>query len=65
MFLFDNIRPMGVNNNHKPFNEIYLNRIGRVICNAMQEHPRTTIIRVDCTYRSAGMWATTLPVRLI
>lgn len=47
MFLFNDIHPMVVNKKNKPFNDIYLNRIGGVICNALQEHSQTTVIRVD------------------
>ncbi|EAA5994100.1 inovirus Gp2 family protein [Salmonella enterica subsp. enterica serovar Sandiego] len=55
MFLFDDIiHPMVVNQNYKPFNDIYLNRIGGVICNALQEHPRTTVIRVDLHLPDCG-----------
>lgn len=48
MFLFDDItHPMVVDQSQKPFNEAYLQRIEGVLCNALQDHPQTTVIRVD------------------
>ncbi|WP_404273457.1 hypothetical protein [Yersinia similis] len=61
MFLFDDIiHPMVVDKSQKPFNEAYLQRIEGVLCNALQDHPRTTVIRGDLHYRNTGMWATAL-----
>lgn len=47
MFLFDETHPMVLNPKHHPFNVAYLPRIVQVLCNALQEHPQTTVIRVD------------------
>ncbi|CNJ49114.1 Uncharacterised protein [Yersinia rohdei] len=65
MFLFDDIiHPMVVDQRHEPFNEKYLQRIEGVLCNALQDHPQTTVIRVDYTYRKPEMWVTALSVML-
>lgn len=47
MFLFNETHPMVLNPKHHPFNVAYLPRIAQVLCNALREHPRTTVIRVD------------------
>lgn len=58
MFLFENIiHPMVVDKSQERFNETYLKRIEGVLCNALQDHPRTTAIRVDLhlpEYRDVG-----------
>lgn len=55
MFLFDDIiHPMVVDQRHEPFNEKYLQRIEGVLCNALQDHPQTTVIRVDLHLPEAG-----------
>ncbi|ANG91352.1 inovirus Gp2 family protein [Citrobacter braakii] len=47
MFLFNDIHPMVVDTKHKPFNQLYLNRIEGVICNALRDHSQTTVVRAD------------------
>jgi len=42
------------NQRHEPFNEKYLQRIEGVLCNALQDHPQTTVIRVDLHLPEAG-----------
>lgn len=55
MFLFDDIiHPMVVDQRHEPFNEKYLQYIEGVLCNALQDHPQTTVIRVDLHLPEAG-----------
>lgn len=54
MFLFDDIHPMVLDPKHHPFNVAYLPRIAQVLCNALQEHPRTTVIRVDLHLPDCG-----------
>lgn len=41
----NNIYPL--NMSHAPFNTHYLHRLSNVIHNAVREHPRTTVIRID------------------
>ncbi|TXE24843.1 inovirus Gp2 family protein [Serratia ureilytica] len=47
MFLFNETHPMVLDPKHHPFNVAYLPRIAQVLCNALQEHSQTTVIRVD------------------
>lgn len=55
MFLLDEIiHPMVVDQRHEPFNDKYLQRIEGVLCNALQDHPQTTVIRVDLHLPEAG-----------
>ncbi|HDV8212736.1 inovirus Gp2 family protein [Enterobacter sp. ECC-019] len=47
MFLFNDIHPMVLDPKHHPFNVAYLPRIAQVLCNALQEHSQTTVVRAD------------------
>lgn len=47
MFLFNETHPMVLDPSQHPFNVAYLSRIAQVLCNALQEHQQTTVIRVD------------------
>lgn len=47
MFLFNETHPVVLDPKHHPFNRAYLSRIAQVLCNALQEHSQTTVIRVD------------------
>lgn len=47
MFLFNETHPMVLDPSQHPFNVAYLPRIAQVLCNALQEHQQTTVIRVD------------------
>ncbi|XEH03966.1 inovirus Gp2 family protein [Edwardsiella tarda] len=57
MPLFSDINEIVCDQHHSPFNQHYLQRIGAVLSNALQDHPRTTVIRVDLhlpEYRDVG-----------
>lgn len=47
MILFDNLNQMALDQRHAPFNPAYLQRIAQVLSNTLNDHPRTTVIRVD------------------
>lgn len=47
MLLFDDTNPMKLDPSHAPFNVAYLQRIAQVLYKALQDHPQTTVIRVD------------------
>lgn len=47
MFLFDDTKPMKLDPSQAPFNVLYLQRVAEVLSHALQDHPQTTVIRVD------------------
>lgn len=57
MFIFNNINEVALGERKVPFNTHYLQQIMKVIWNALNDHSRTTVIRVDLRlpeYRDIG-----------